>query len=226
MASSLESNLLKLPATSFPGKLIVVEGADGSGRSTQISMLIPWLEQQGHWVVNVGLKRSALVAEELIRAQQGNYLSHTTMSLFYATDFADQLENTILPGLIGGAVVLCDRYIYTLIARDLARGGSRDWIETVYRFALKPDIIFYLQVDSQSLVDRTLEKYLQLDYWESGMDMGLSDSIFDCFVKYQDQMLKQFVEMAKTYEFNIIDGNQPRSAIFAALKSKIEPLLL
>lgn len=225
MGQKWESDLLKLPATSFPGKLIVVEGADGSGRSSQISMLVPWLEQQGHWVVNVGLKGSALVAEELSQAQQGNYLSHTTMSLFYATDFADQLENTIIPGLIGGAVVLCDRYIYTLIARDLVRGGNRDWIETVYRFALKPDIVFYLKVDAQSLVERTLEKNLQLNYWESGMDIGLSDSIFDCFVKYQDLMLQQFVEMGATYDFNIIDGNQPRSAIFAALKAKIEPLL-
>lgn len=225
MTQRFDSNLLKLPSTSFPGKLIVVEGPDGSGRSTQISMLVPWLEQQGHWVVNMRLKGSTLIAEELSAAQQGNYLSHTTMSLFYATDFADQLENIIIPGLIGGAVVICDRYIYTLIARDLARGGHRDWIENVYRFALKPDIVFYLQLDAHSLMNRTLEKNLQLNYWESGMDIGLSDSIFDCFLKYQDLMLKQFMEMAKVYDFNVIDGNQPKSAIFSALKSKIAPLL-
>ena len=112
------------------GKLIVVEGADGSGRSTQIARLVEWLEGCGHATVQVGLKRSTLVSEELDKAQQGNILSHTTLSLFYATDFADQLENIILPGLRAGRMVLADRYIYTLMVRDMVRGMDLAWLKT------------------------------------------------------------------------------------------------
>src|SRR5437773_818585 len=117
------------------GKLIVVEGPDGSGRSTQISKLVEWLESNGHMTVQVGLKRSTLVSEELEKAKQGNILSHTTLSLFYATDFADQLENIILPALKAGFMVLADRYIYTLMVRDLVRGMDEAWLKNVYGIA-------------------------------------------------------------------------------------------
>ena len=123
------------------GKLIVVEGADGSGRSTQISRLVQWLEGSGHATVQVGLKRSTLVSEELEQAKQGNILSHTTMSLFYATDFADQLENIILPALKAGFMVLADRYIYTLMVRDMVRGIDEDWLRNLYGLALVPDAV-------------------------------------------------------------------------------------
>src|SRR5262245_13488473 len=113
------------------GKLIVVEGADGSGRSTQIAKLVAWLEGSGHATVQVGLKRSTLVSEELDQAQEGNILSRTTLSLFYATDFAYQLDNIILPALKAGFMVLADRYIYTLMARDLVRGMGEAWLETL-----------------------------------------------------------------------------------------------
>src|SRR5688572_20504501 len=113
------------------GKLIVVEGADGSGRSTQIARVVDWLEASGHATVQVGLKRSTLVSEELEKAQQGNILSHTTLSLFYATDFADQLENIIMPALRAGFMVLADRYIYTLMARDLVRGMDETWLKNL-----------------------------------------------------------------------------------------------
>ena len=136
------------------GKLIVVEGADGSGRSTQISRLIQWLEASGHHTIQVGLKRSSLVSEELEAAQQGNILSRTTLSLFYATDFADQLENTILPALRAGSMVLADRYIYTLMARDLVRGVDEQWLRNLYGIALVPDAVFYLEVRPENLVQR------------------------------------------------------------------------
>src|ERR1051325_1163147 len=119
------------------GKLIVMEGADGSGRSTQIARLVEWLEGSGHATVQVGLKRSTLVSEELEEAQEGNILSHTTLSLFYATDFADQLENIILPALRSGFMVLADRYIYTLMARDIVRGMDEKWVKNVYSIALE-----------------------------------------------------------------------------------------
>src|SRR5438445_10363944 len=155
------------------GKLIVVEGADGSGRSTQIAMLVEWLEGSGHATVQVGLKRSTLVSEELEQAQQGNILSRTTLSLFYATDFADQLENIILPALKAGFIVLADRYIYTLMARDMARGMDEAWLKNVYGIAPVPDAVFYLAVEAEELVQRNLSKNASLDYWESGMVIGL-----------------------------------------------------
>src|SRR5213083_3439977 len=151
------------------GKLIVVEGADGSGRSTQIARLVEWLEGGGHATVQVGLKRSTLVSEELEQAQEGNILSRTTLSLFYATDFADQLENIILPALKAGFMVLADRYIYTLMVRDLVRGMDEAWLKNVYGTALVPDAVFYLTVSPEQLVLRKFEKSNAIDYWESGM---------------------------------------------------------
>src|ERR1017187_4872050 len=145
------------------GKLIVVEGADGSGRSTQIEMLVEWLEGSGHATVQVGLKRSTLVSEELDQAQEGNILSHTTLSLFYATDFADQLENIILPGLRAGFMVLADRYIYTLMVRDMVRGIDMAWLKNLYGIALVPDAVFYLHVEPEELVQRNFAKNQSLD---------------------------------------------------------------
>ena len=123
------------------GKLIVVEGADGSGRSTQIAELVNWLETSGRPTVQVGLKRSTLVSAELEKAQDGNVLSRTTLSLFYATDFADQLENIIVPALKAGFIVLADRYIYTLMARDLVRGMDEKWLKNLYGIAPVPDAV-------------------------------------------------------------------------------------
>src|ERR1051325_3654235 len=140
------------------GKLVVIEGADGSGRSTQIARLVQWLEGRGHATVQVGLKRSTLVSEELEQAKQGNILSRTTLSLFYATDFADQLENIILPALKAGFMVLADRYIYTLMVRDLVRGIDEIWLKNLYGTALVPDAVFYLNVSPELLVQRTFQK--------------------------------------------------------------------
>src|SRR6185295_9728214 len=151
------------------GKLFVVEGADGSGRSTQIVRLVEYLEKCGHGTVQVGLKRSTLVSEELEKAQQGNILSRITLSLFYATDFADQLENIILPALKAGFIVLADRYIYTLMIRDMVRGMDEAWLKNLYGIALVPDAVFYLSVEAEELVQRNLSKNATLDYWESGM---------------------------------------------------------
>src|SRR2546426_11364121 len=180
------------------GKLIVVEGADGSGRSTQIARLVNWLEANGHATVQVGLKRSTLVSAELEQAQEGNILSHTTLSLFYATDFADQLENIILPALRAGFMVLADRYIYTLMARDIVRGMDEKWVKNVYGMALIPDAVFYLSVSPEELVQRNLAKSAALDYWESGMDIAIARNIFDSFIQYQKLMTEQFQRMQTT----------------------------
>lgn len=208
------------------GKLIVVEGADGSGRSTQIQMLVDWLEGSGHSTVQVGLKRSTLVSEELDRAQEGNILSHTTLSLFYATDFADQLENIILPALRAGQMVLADRYIYTLMARDIVRGMDEKWLKNLYGMALVPDAVFYLNVAPEELVQRTFTKYSRLDFWESGMDLGLSRDIFDSFLKYQALMLRAFKSLQSTYGFYIIDAHRSVEKINAELRKKIAAVLI
>lgn len=209
----------------FTGKLIVVEGADGSGRSTQIEKLVDWLEGSGHATVRVGLKRSTLVSEELEQAQEGNILSHTTLSLFYATDFADQMENVILPALKAGFMVLADRYIYTLMARDLVRGLDAAWLRNVYGIALVPDVVFYLNVSPEELVQRSLAKYAALDYWESGMDLGLSKDMFDSFLKYQALMAKEFRRLQATYGFDMVDGHSSVEEINAELRRKTDAVL-
>lgn len=207
------------------GRLIVVEGADGSGRSTQIAMLMRWLEGCGHATVQVGLKRSTLVSEELDQAKKGNILSRSTLSLFYATDFADQLENSILPALKAGFIVLADRYIYTLMARDLVRGMDAQWLENLYGIALVPDAVFYLRVSPEVLVQRNFAKDFALDYWESGMDLGLSRDMFDSFLKYQALMSNQFERLQSTYGFSILEGDRPPEDINAELQQKTEQVL-
>jgi dTMP kinase len=207
------------------GKLIVVEGADGSGRSTQIARLVEWLEGSGHATVQVGLSRSTLVSEELETAKHGNIMSHTTMSLFYATDFADQLENIILPGLKAGFMVLADRYIYTLMVRDLVRGMDETWLKNLYGIALVPDAVFYLNVSPEDLVQRNFSKTHALDYWESGMDLGLSRDMFDSFLQYQALVGKQFQRLQSTYEFTIVDAHRSIEEINLELRKKISAVM-
>lgn len=208
------------------GKLIVVEGADGSGRSTQIAHLVSWLESRGHATVQVGLKRSTLVSEELDQAQEGNILSRTTFSLFYATDFADQLENVMLPALRAGFMVLADRYIYTLMARDLVRGMEMEWVQNLYGIALVPDVVFYLQVAPEALVQRSLAKSHQLDYWESGMDLGLSRDMFDSFLQYQRKVGEIFQTLHQMYGFTLVDGHRPAEVTGRELQHQIEAVLV
>jgi dTMP kinase len=207
------------------GKLIAVEGADGSGRSSQIARLVEWLEGMGHATAQVGLKRSTLVSEELDQAKRGNILSRTTLSLFYATDFADQLENIILPALKAGLIVIADRYIYTLMVRDLVRGMDEAWLKNLYGMALVPDAVFYLQVSPEQLVQRNFAKDFALDFWESGMDLGLSRDMFDSFLKYQTLVQEQFRRIQRTYGFTIVDGDRSVDAIGADLRKKISSIL-
>ncbi len=207
------------------GRLIVVEGTDGSGRSTQIVKLTSWLESKGYAVASVGLKRSTLVSEDLEKAKQGNILGKTTMSLFYATDFADQLENNVIPALRAGFIVLADRYIYTLMARDIARGADRQWVEALYSMALVPDAVFYLEVSPRLLVERNFQKNATLDYWESGMDIGLSNNMFDSFIRYQRTVQKEFRRMQKQFGFQIVNGNRSVWAIHTELRKKVSELL-
>ncbi len=184
-----------------------------------------WLEATGHATVQVGLKRSNLVSEELDQAKRGNILSRTTMSLFYATDFADQLENRILPALRAGFMVLADRYIYTLMARDLVRGMDEGWLKNLYSIALQPDAVFYLNVSPENLVQRNFAKDFALDYWESGMDLGLSRDMFDSFLKYQTMVVEKFRHLQSIYQFTIVNGDRPPDVINRELQRKIESIV-
>lgn len=214
-----------LPVNDLKGLLVVVEGQDSSGRSTHVSMLAKWLQEQGHAVVEAGLRRSALVGPELDAARAGNTLSPRTMSLFYATDFYDQLENHIVPALRAGAVVLSDRYIFTLMARDLVRGANRDWVANLYSRAIVPDACFYLQVSAQNLIDRRLEVHPDLDYWESGMDLGLSRHWHDAFLAYQRRMRNEFKQLQTTYGFEVVDANRSVPAVHRDLQVRLRRLL-
>ena len=217
--------LPKINPLPLKGKLIVIEGADGSGRTTQIGLLHNQLEVLGYPVIDVGLKRSTLVADELQEALQGNTLSPVTLSLFYATDFADQLENKIVPALRSGFIVLADRYIYTLMARDIVRGMDSQWVRDIYSIALIPDVVFYLNVTPETLAERNLMKSGLLDFWESGMDIRRSGDMYECFIRYQRHMHQEFHKMQTEYGFELINGNRSPIVINRDLRSKVEQIL-
>ena len=208
----------------LPGKLIVLEGTDGVGRSTQVKMLRNWLEEEGYAVSDTGLTRSELTAAGLEAAKSGHTLGPITMSLFYAADFADRLENQIIPALQAGFVVLSDRYFYSVVARDSIRGISSTWSKQLYGIALKPDLILYMKASIPSLVMRLIHGR-GLNYWESGMDLHLADNLYDSFVQYQGLILEQFDIMAKEYNFMTIDADPTEDKIFEELKKPILELL-
>ena len=206
------------------GKLIVVEGADGSGRTTEVALLKEWLEVEGHAVVDTGLRRSDLVSAEIDRGKQGHTLGATTMALLYAVDFADQLENKIIPALAAGSTVLADRYIYTLMARAIVRGASRDYAREMYSFALRPDLIVFLSARPEILLHRSIAKYGSLDYWESGMDLCLSRDLFESFFLYQERLSGEFTWMAERYGFHQVDANRAPEQVHLEVQSLVRPL--
>ena len=217
--------LPELNTTTFAGKLFVVEGADGSGRSTHIRLLSEWLESNGRAVEYMGLRRSPLLANDIEQAKQSNVLTHTTMSLFYATDFFDQLVHEIIPALRAGYVVLADRYIYTLMARDNVRGANPEWTRNLYSPALVPDAVCYLSVDPKELVLRNFEKSASLDYWESGMDLGLSRDMFDSFLLFQSLLQKEFAHMQTRYGFDIVNANRNVDTVQKSLRKHLGAIL-
>jgi len=207
------------------GKLIVIEGPDGVGRSTQVAMLRTWLEHTGHAVMDTGLARSALVGKTIRQAKRGNTLGPLTLSFFYATDFADRLENEIIPALRAGFVVLTDRYIYSSIARASARGSDPAWIRQVFGFALRPHAIFYLKATVQDLLPRVVYARGGFDYWESGMDVHMGKDLFESFVHYQGRVIRALDAMANRYDFQTVDASRTPDKIFRDLKKRIEKLL-
>lgn len=208
----------------YPGKLIVLEGTDGVGRSTQTAMLRKWLEEAGYAVSDTGLRRSPLTQPGLDAAKQGHTLGKMTMSLFYATDFADRLENQIIPALRAGFIVLSDRYFYSVIARDVVRGADPRWARKVYGFALKPDLVLYLRTDLNNLVSRIVHGR-GFNYWEAGMDVTRADNLYDSFVIYQSRMIEQLDQMATEYGFIQIDASRSVLSVNEELRKQIRPFL-
>ncbi len=211
--------------SNLSGKLIVLEGADGSGRSTQIKQLKVWFERKGYAVAEFGIRRSPLVGPELDKAREGNILGPTTMGLFYATDFIDQLESILIPALRAGFIVLADRYIYTLMARDIVRGADLKWVQNVYGLAVVPDIVFYLKVSPKKLIERRWTKSETMDYWESGMDLGLSRDWITSFFIYQKRLSAIFLKLQNIYDFTVVDGNRSKKVLEEELVSRIKTIL-
>ena len=210
----------------YPGKLIVIEGTDGVGRSTHVALLRTWLESTGYAVLDTGMTRSVLAGRGIKDARLGHTLGRLTMQLYYATDFADRLENEILPALRAGFVVLTDRYIYSAIARAVVRGADANWIRSIYGIALVPDAILYLRVQSaEELAARVLASGGGFDYWESGMDLGLGNDYYDSFVAYQKLLLKEFERMKTEYNFEVIDASKPVRRVAVALRRSVKRLV-
>ncbi len=211
--------------TELVGKLIVLEGPDASGRSTHNARLADWLEQKGYAVTQVGLNRSALVGPELDAALAGNVLSPRTRTLFYASDFYDQLENVMVPALRAGYVVLADRYIFTLMAREIVRGADKKWLDSIYQGAVVPDAVLYLHAPPEVLAQRALMRDGTLDYWESGMDMGLDRDWYASFIDYQGRMAEALQKLAKKRDLDLVSADQPIPDVQKELRKRVRAVL-
>ena len=207
------------------GWLIVVEGPDGVGRTTHVNRLRAHLEQLGYAVAETGLTRSDLASRGIRRAKQGNTLGANAFNLFYATDFADRLEQQIVPALRAGFVMITDRYIYSLIARAIVRGADPDWIKQVYSFALLPDAVYYLRIEAQQLVPRVLAEG-PFDYWESGMDVPMGEDLYDSFVTYQGRIIRELDGLAREYDFHTLDATRDEDDIADELCAGVTRVLM
>jgi dTMP kinase len=190
----------------FPGRLFIVEGIDGSGKSTQLSLLHKWLESEGYVVFFSEWNSSALVRDVTRRGKKKEMLTPMTFSLIHATDFADRTEHHIIPPLKAGAVVLADRYIYTAFARDVARGVNRDWVRQLYGFAVKPSIGFYFRIPLDVAMKRILGGRDALKFYEAGMDLDLSDDIEESFRVFQGRIIEEYEKMVDEFGLVVIDA--------------------
>src|SRR6266403_3350174 len=213
---------VKMPP--LPGHLIVIEGTDGVGRSTQIELLRPWLELEGWGVSNTGWTRSPLLSETINEAKAGHELTVATFSLLYAADFADRLEHQIVPALHAGFIVIADRYMYTAFARNSVMGADPDWTREVFGMALVPDLVFYLDVDVETLIPRVIMGK-GMDYWESGMHLALGTDLFDSFERYQSRLIDEYRRLANEFGFVTIDARRPIEEMQAELRQHISEYL-
>jgi dTMP kinase len=193
----------------YPGRLFVVEGIDGSGKSTQLSLLHKWLEMKGYGVVFSEWNSSPLVKDTTKMGKKKKMLTPATFSLVHATDFADRTERSILPLLKAGAIVLCDRYAYTAFARDVARGMDREWVRELYDFAVKPTVAFYFRVPLNIAIERLLCARDGFKFYEAGMDLGLSDDSVESFRLFQGRIISEYEKMIPEFALTVIDATLP-----------------
>ena len=192
----------------FPGRLIAVEGLDGSGKSTQIYLLKRWLELTGAKVFFSEWNSSELVKSATSKGKKRQLLTSTTFSLIHATDFADRYERQLVPLLRAGYIVLCDRYVYTAFARDVVRGCQSEWVRANYGFACLPDLTFFFKANLEVSLQRILDNRPELKYFEAGMDLNLSPDPYESFRIFQGRILEQYLAMSQEFNFVVIDANQ------------------
>jgi dTMP kinase len=207
------------------GKLIVVEGIDGSGKSTQIRLLEKWLRYNGYRVFRSEWNSSAMVKEITSKGKKKGSLTPTTFSLLHATDFADRYERNIYPLLRAGYFVLADRYVYTAFVRDVVRGCSPDWVRIVYGFAVRPDIAFYFRVPVDVAVNRILVGRPKLKYYEAGMDLNLSKEPYESYRIFQSRIIEQYESMVQTERFTVVDGTLNIEEQQKAVRERVSKLL-
>ena len=193
----------------FPGRLIAVEGLDGSGKSTQIHLLKKWLELQGLKVFFSEWNSSKLVKSATSKGKNRHLLTPTTFSLIHATDFADRYERQLMPLLRAGYIVLCDRYIFTAFVRDTVRGCAPRWVRGLYNFAALPDLTFFFKADLEVSLARILDGRPELKYFEAGMDLGLSNDAYESFRIFQGRMLERYLGLLDEFQFIPVDANEP-----------------
>jgi dTMP kinase len=213
------------PAHGFPGRLLVFEGLDGSGKSTQAALIGKWLAAQGYRVFSTEWNSSELVASVIKRGKKKGLLTPTTFSLLHATDFADRFERKILPPLRAGYLVVCDRYAYTAFVRDAARGCDPAWVRTIYSFAPRPDLAFYFRVPVATTLRRKLASRQKINYYEAGMDLGLSEVLEDSYERFQTRLKREYERIAQADRFIVIDSSRRVEEIQAALRDHVRPIL-
>jgi len=193
----------------FPGKLFVVEGIDGSGKSTQLMLLHQWLQAQGYGTVFSEWNSSPLVRDTTRRGKKKHMLTPSTFSLIHATDFADRMEHNIIPLLKAGAVVLCDRYIFTAFARDVARGMDAKWVRELYSFAVKPTVAFYFRVPLEVAMKRLHDGRNGFKFYEAGMDLGLTEDPDESFRLFQTRIIEEYEKIVPEFEVTAVDATLP-----------------
>jgi dTMP kinase len=192
----------------FPGKLFIVEGTDGSGKSTQLALLHQWLRAEGYPVFFSEWNSSPLVKDTTRRAKKRRLFTPATFSLLHATDFAERTERDIVPPLKAGAVVLADRYIYTAFARDVARGCDRGWVREIYKFAVRPTVAFFFRAPLDVAIDRIVSGRPELKFYEAGMDMNWSDDPEESFKIFQGKILEEYDRMVDEFDLTVIDATR------------------
>ena len=208
----------------YEGLLVVIEGTDGSGKSTQLGLLKKYLQDQSYGVMVSEWKTSRLIADVIDDAKERNLLNATTFSLLYAADFADRLENQIIPALKSGFIVLLDRYYYTALARDVVRGQDIEWVKNLYDYAPEPDLVFYLDMPVDVLLKRIIGT-TGLNYYESGRDVGFSTDFYKSFEIYQNKCLEQYNNMKSEYNFKSIDGTKSIEQIHTIMNAEVQKIL-